>query len=107
MIWQMYSIFDVKTEVYQGPFRFQTEGQALRWFQDAIVSAESELSKHPEDYNLFFVGSWNDSKGEFIEGIKKCVSTGLEMVARSQAVSRENLQMFDDQVSIDGGHLDA
>lgn len=58
------SIYDKKTEAYMRPFTAMTDGQAIRMFEDEALRPDSELSKHPEDYTLFRLASFNDANGE-------------------------------------------
>ncbi len=58
------SVYDSATEAYMRPFCAQTEGQAIRIFEDEVTRDDSDVGKHPEDYSLFVVGSFNDGTGE-------------------------------------------
>ena len=61
---RMCSIYDCKAEAWLTPMFFQAKGQAIRSFSDA-VNGESEFAKHPDDYTLFCLGTFDDSCGEF------------------------------------------
>ncbi len=76
---QVYSIYDKAIASYARPFFFQTEGQAMRTFQDLVLDPESELAKHSEDYALFKLGSFDDSTGEFDPTEPVCVSRAHEL----------------------------
>lgn len=60
---EMCSIFDSKAEAYMQPMFFQAIGQAMRSFTDAVNTPDSEFNKHPEDYGLFHLGSFNSGTG--------------------------------------------
>lgn len=60
------SIYDSATQAYMRPFTAQTEGQAIRMFEDEAMRPESEIGKHPEDYALFKIGEFNDHEGLII-----------------------------------------
>lgn len=81
MILQMFSIYDSKVGAYMTPVFLHSKGQALRWFSDLIKDQESTLSKHPEDYTLFHLGSFEDvsSKFEPLE-TPHSMGIGLELV---------------------------
>ena len=90
MKWFMYAIHDRAAQVYNGPFRFQTDGQASRWFCDAATSAENEVGKHPEDYTMMLVGMWDDNTGIMSELTVQKVISGVEAVAALRSVKADN-----------------
>lgn len=61
-----YSIFDTKGLTYSNPFYAPTHGAALRIVKDAANDANSSLGRHPADYVLYCVGSYDDSIGLFM-----------------------------------------
>lgn len=79
-----YSVYDSATNAYMRPFCFQTDGQALRSFGDEAVRADSEISKHPEDYSLFRIGSFDDAEGELIGCAPHCLARAHELAAQSR-----------------------
>ena len=60
----IYSIRDLKIEAYSQPFYSHTHGSALRAFADHVNEAGSAPNKHPEDFALFHLGTFNDQTGE-------------------------------------------
>ena len=59
------SVKDRLADVYSQPMYFATEGQAIRAFQDALADTQNAMSKHPDDYDLVRLGSFNDTTGRF------------------------------------------
>ena len=62
----IYTIWDSKVQAFMRPMFLQSNGQALRIFSDMVNNRgeeTNEFSKHPEDYSLFYIGSYNDSSG--------------------------------------------
>lgn len=80
----MYSIYDTATAAYMRPIFCQSDGQALRLFTDVATAADHEIGKHPEDYSLVRLGSWNDATGIVAPEEKETLITGLEAVAASR-----------------------
>lgn len=79
-----YSVFDKGINAYMRPFPMQADGQAVRAFTDECLNAETPLSKHPEDYALFRIGSFEDTTG-VVEGCEpKPLARGHEVVAASR-----------------------
>ena len=60
----MFSIFDDKASIYSRPFYALTVGEAIRTFTDAINTPDSPYNRHPEDYTLYSVGTFNDQDAE-------------------------------------------
>lgn len=62
----IYSIFDKKAVSYMAPFYFPQKGQAIRALEDSVNDSQSMLNKHPEDYSLFELGTFDDTNGIII-----------------------------------------
>ena len=63
MIMNVYSIYDKAVQAYMRPFFMPADGAAQRAFTDLVEDKSHEMSKHPEDYSLFRIGSFDDSNG--------------------------------------------
>lgn len=62
------AVRDVKAEAYLPPFFVLRVDQARRMFGDACVQVDekgerSPFGKHPEDYQLYIVGQWDEESG--------------------------------------------
>ncbi len=53
------SIHDAAAQAYMTPMFFQSRGQAIRSFSDAVNDGKSDFWKHPEDYTLFHLGTFD------------------------------------------------
>jgi len=86
MIFQVYSIYDIKAAAYHVPFFQPTKGMAIRLFGDAIIDPNSNLSKHPEDYRLFSLGEFDDFTGVLERRrTNEVLITGLEILVLKEA----------------------
>lgn len=94
----VYSIFDTAAGTYMRPFFLQSDGQATRAFTDIATDADHEIGKHPEDYSLHRIGIFDDQKGKLIHEDKECLATGLEVVALTRNVNRDNVEELDFKV---------
>lgn len=63
MTYKAYSIYDIKSAVYQNPFWALTHGSATRIVQDAANDVNTSLARHPADYILYCVGSFDPASG--------------------------------------------
>lgn len=62
---KVFSLYDIKAKVFQTPFFMQNQGTALRAFSDLVNDERSFVNKHPEDYQLYHVGDFDDEKALF------------------------------------------
>lgn len=60
----MYSILDSKSGIYNLPWSAPARGSALRTFADISNDPKTSIHAHPEDYNLFEIGTYDDLTGE-------------------------------------------
>ena len=88
-----YTIYDVASGIYMRPFFSQADGQAVRGFKDIATDAEHEIGKHPEDYTLFRIGSFNDTTGKMEGEPPEKLMTGLEAVAFDRNPTQEKLKL--------------
>lgn len=58
-----FSIRDQKAEVFNTPFFQKTHGEAERAFRELLSDPKSMPSKYPDDYDLYFIGTYNDQTG--------------------------------------------
>jgi len=59
----VFSVFDSKVGAYANPFFVRTRGEAVRSFSDASQDDSLPFKKHPADYQLYLVGSWDEVSG--------------------------------------------
>jgi hypothetical protein len=65
MIYVLISIKDRATEAFQPVASVRAKGEAIRSFQDAINNPQNpQLNNHPDDYDLYIVGYFDDQTGE-------------------------------------------
>lgn len=81
MKFKIFSIKDHALDAYMRPWYAQSTGQAVRMFQDEINNPQSEMHKHPDDYDLYELGDWDEETAEFKNlGTPKQVARGKELV---------------------------
>ncbi len=69
MILRAYTVYDSKTEAYLRPFFMQTPAEAIRAFRDTVNDGQSPFCKHPEDFTLFEVGTFDETSGSLFETV--------------------------------------
>lgn len=66
MIYKAFSVLDVRSEVYSKPFFMLAVGEAVRAFKDLANDAQTTVGRHPGDFKLVQVGTFDDVKGELL-----------------------------------------
>ncbi len=64
MLCKMFAIYDNKAEYYLNPLTFNTTGESLRNFSDAVNDTQTMLHRHPGDFNLFEIGTYDNLTGQ-------------------------------------------
>ena len=62
---QILSIYDAKAETFSPPVFCVAIGEGVRSFEDEINNPQSPFSRHPEDYTLFHLGTYDEQIGGF------------------------------------------
>ena len=57
---EIYSVFDEASKAFGTPFFMQNNAMALRAFSDLVNDPQSSINKHPSDYKLYKIGTFND-----------------------------------------------
>lgn len=57
----LFSTYDAKSKCFSAPFSMLTIGMALREFEEASRNPNSILSKYPNDFSLYEIGTYDDS----------------------------------------------
>lgn len=77
----MCSVLDMVAQQYGRPFFTINEGSAIRGFTDEINNPESVLFRHPTDYQLFSLGSFDDESAQISQtGVPKLLISGSQCI---------------------------
>lgn len=81
----LFAIRDAKTDQFGNPMVLQSRGQAVRSVQDEIQRKDPQniLASHPEDFELFELGSYNTDTGMFDTHVPKSVIVCSDLVHKS------------------------
>lgn len=58
------SVYDKQIQAYGAIFTARTIGEAIRGLTDHVADKTTEIAKHPEDYQLFKLGEWDNETGK-------------------------------------------
>lgn len=80
------AVRDRAIDAFGRPFFVPTTGAAIRSFQDEMNrhAEDNAMAKHPEDYDLFQLGTWNEETGEF-HNDRKQLAVGKDMATQKGA----------------------
>lgn len=65
MLSQVFTIYDSKIAAYLPPFFMQTKPAAIRAISDCMMDATHQFAAHPEDYTLFYLGTFDDQTAKY------------------------------------------
>lgn len=90
---EAFAVRDEKAVGFAHPFFVMARGQAVRMFGDWCQDKNTPLGKHPEDYRLYHVGSFDDESGQFVnQPIPEAVSHGSDWSGIAGVVERAGLR---------------
>ena len=59
----LYSIEDIRVDVFKPPFAQLNNAEAIRNFENLCKNPDTDLYRHPDDFRLVRVGEWDDDTG--------------------------------------------
>jgi len=75
---RLYAIYDSKAEQWGNPISFNTDGEARRSFGVLAEDLNTQVGKHPEDFLLYRVGSFDKEKGMLSGEAGTCIARAIE-----------------------------
>lgn len=63
MVNLLYAVQDSVAQVFNTPYGAANDEHAMRIFGGAVTNNQSHINKNPEDFRLYKVGEFDDSKG--------------------------------------------
>lgn len=75
------AVRDRASDTFGSPFYSVARGQAIRSFSDEINRnvSDNQLWMHPEDFDLYVLGSFDDSTGLFDVGVPQMIAVGKDL----------------------------
>lgn len=83
MIQGIYAIKDRAADAFGRPFFCATDGVAIRSFMDEVSrkDADNQLYQHPDDFDLYRLGAYDDSNGSFDVHEPKLLTLGKQVAS--------------------------
>lgn len=86
MVIKVFAIHDSKSECFRFPFFMQNAGVAIRMFTESVNDGKSEISRHPGDFTLFEIGTFDDDKG-IVAPHKSVINLGVALSFKKESLS--------------------
>jgi len=85
MRYKIFTVRDRAIDAYGQPFYATSVGGAVRSFSDEInrPADNNQLAKHPEDFDLFLLGEYDDQTGEFDTTRPAQVAVGKDLIIKA------------------------
>lgn len=81
------SVRDRAADVFGVPYFAASVGQAVRGFGDEVnrPAEDNQFYKHPEDFDLYLIGIYDDNDASFETNPPKQVAVGKDLATRLKA----------------------
>lgn len=63
---EVFSVYDSAARLFMEPFHAPTIESAIRSFRHTVNHGQNQISRFPEDYTLFHVGTFNQEDGQIV-----------------------------------------
>lgn len=94
----LYSIYDTASGLYSQAGAEISDGSAKRAFSNLATNLENPIGKHPKDYTLIRIGTFNDVTGELKDEQNRSMITALEAIGASRNVDKQQMEIFDNEI---------
>lgn len=79
------SIFDRVADTYAQPAFVPTTASAIRGLADemnrpAVDGQRNALRDHPDDFDLFLIGEYDDKTGAIVGSVPRCIAMARDLV---------------------------
>lgn len=80
----VFAVKDRLADVFGQPFQQANKLSAIRAFTDSVnsVGETNMLNKHPDDFDLYELGTFDDCTGLYETGVPQCVALGKEVFSK-------------------------
>lgn len=91
-ILHIFSLYDSKAGAFLRPFFAQNTQVAERALSDAVNNPQETVARHPEDFCLFKLGTFDEESGELVpeaapEAVRQAITLRPEMQRELRALT--------------------
>ncbi len=104
----MFVIYDSKANAFMTPWFLTTEQLAIRAFGDLANDPESNVFRHPDDYTLFTIGTFNDATAKINWNEPQTLGNAIQFKDQRQkqtGLTLENQDQYENQTGPAGEGL--
>lgn len=76
----LFAVHDTKAQAFLPPFSLPALGMAKRTFSDCVNDKQHAFGRHPSDYTLFQIGTYDDETATIFPE-KHSLGNGIEYLA--------------------------
>lgn len=105
MVKRIYSVYDSKVEAYTQPFFASTDAEATRMIRHVVEDSNSMLSKNPEDFVLFCLGTFDEYNG-LVAALEPSLKPVVSIMVLKSFVSNQSFPEAT-EVAFEGKGLEA
>lgn len=80
------AVFDKKTGLWDSPFVVRHTGEAIREWGIITQDRQTKFGKNPEDFDLFEIGSYNDSTSVLTSTTPQHLASGVSNASNVRAL---------------------
>lgn len=73
------AVRDRALDAFMQPLFVPAIGLAVRSFSDEVNRGESPMCAHPEDYDLYHIGQYDDSRGQLMASDPRQIAIGKDV----------------------------
>lgn len=85
------AVQDRALAAFNRPFFVPTRGAAIRAFSDEINKTDSPMHAHPDDFDLYELGNWDDETGKFDNSTPpQQIAIGKNLIVIAQRQKTDN-----------------
>ena len=84
---KMFAVRDEKAQAFIEPLVFSQVGEAERWLMDLARNERSTVSKHPEDFTLYQIGTFNTGTAAIVAMTPLRICSANELVVKKESPS--------------------
>lgn len=70
------AVRDRAVDAFGMPFFCKHQNEAVRSFTDEVNRPESQFYSHPDDYDLYYLGQYDDATGTLVSNTPSMLATG-------------------------------
>lgn len=96
MILKAYSVHDSAADAFLLPFFDHRHQMAMRTFGHAVQQDGHKFCEYPQDYKLFCIGEFDDSKGIFNPRPPEFLCSAMEYISKEADENKTEMELEND-----------